>query len=104
MDSQELELIILPGVIGCTPTMLVQWHRLVHESGKRVWARNQRIVYNTCMDRACPSKPFLLEGFIQGERLWYAPRDVELTVASLLGTPLYRMEGMGECTVCKRQL
>ena len=86
------------------PTIIMTlWHRLAHESGKRVWARNVRIVSNTCLDRACPGKPYLLQGYIKGYCLWYSPSDVQQTVHVVKGEHLYSVEGMGACTACQRR-
>ena len=64
-----------------TAGVRVVWHKLLHESGRHAWARNVKIVRNTCFgDAACPGKVSLLRGAINQSLLWYLPQDVQKTV------------------------
>ncbi len=81
------------------------WHRLLHESGKHVWAMNRRVVTNPCVSSiSCPgNRPMLMEGRIEGHMLWYLPQDVMQTVHVLNGTVTDIVHGCGTCAQCNKQ-
>ena len=77
------------------------WHKLLHWTGKHVWSQNVRIVNNTCYRRHCPGKPYLFQGKIRNELLWYAPQDIVQSVHVTNGRNVTE-PGCGACTGCSR--
>lgn len=79
------------------------WHKLLHESGKQVWAINRKVVAGPCLINGCPGKPLVMQGRIDGEMLWYLPQDVQQTIhVHPNGTVLAMEQGVGACTKCAK--
>ena len=78
------------------------WHKLLHESGKHIWALNRKVVTGPCFIRGCPGKPLYMQGRIDGEMLWYMPQDVQQTLHVKNGSVLAMEQGVGACNKCRK--
>jgi hypothetical protein len=82
--------------------MAAVWHKLLHDSGRQVWAINKKVLTGPCLLKGCPGKPLVMQGQIDGDMLWYFPQDVQNTLHVNNGSVLAMEHGVGSCAKCRK--